>query len=111
MADEIAEEVELARDLRAADNRDERTRGRIERLGERIELGLHRPPRIGRQLVREAFGRRMRAMGGRKGVVHIEVAELGEFIHEGRIVLLLALVEARVLKEKHVAVLHRGDCA
>ena len=48
-------------------------------------------------------------MGGREGVVDIEVAELGEFGDEGRIVLLFALVEAGVLEQQNVAVLHRGD--
>ena len=48
-------------------------------------------------------------MGGGKGVVDIDVAELGELVDIGRIVLLLALVEAGVLEQEHVAVLHFGD--
>ena len=48
-------------------------------------------------------------MGGREGVVDIEVAELGELLDEGRVVLFLALVEAGVLQEQNVAVLHLGD--
>ena len=48
-------------------------------------------------------------MGGGEGVVDIDVAELGELGDEGRIVLLLALVEAGVLQQQHVAVLHRRD--
>ncbi len=51
----------------------------------------------------------MGAVGGGEGVVDIDVAELGEFVDMGRIVLLLALVKAGVLEEKHVAVLHFGD--
>ena len=51
----------------------------------------------------------MRAVGGGEGVVDIDVAELGELVDMGRIVLLLALVKAGVLEQKHVAVLHFGD--
>ena len=57
----------------------------------------------------EPFGRGVGAVGGGKGVVDIDVAELGELRDMGRIVLLLALVEAGVLQEQHVAVLHFGD--
>ena len=48
-------------------------------------------------------------MGSGKGVVDIEVAELGEVLDKGRIVLFLALVEAGVLQEQDVAVLHFRD--
>ena len=51
----------------------------------------------------------MGAMGGGEGVVDIDVAELGELVDMGRIVLLLALVEAGVFEQEHVAVLHFGD--
>ena len=48
-------------------------------------------------------------MGGGERVVDIEVAELGELFHKRRIVLLLAFMEAGVLQQQHVAVLHFGD--
>ena len=83
----------------------------LERLGERFELGLHGAPGIGGQLVAEAFGRGVRAVRGREGVVDPDVAELGECGDEGRVVLLLAGVEARVLEAEDVAGLHRGDRA
>ena len=82
---------------------------RLQRLVERLELGLHGAAGIGRQLVAEPFGRGMRAVRGREGVVDPDVAELGERGDEGRIVLLLALVEAGVLQQQDVAGLHRGD--
>ena len=78
LADQIAQEVELGRDLGAADHRDDRPGRRFERLAERLELGLHGAAGIGRQLVAETFGRGMGAMGGRKGVVDLDVAEPGE---------------------------------
>ena len=48
-------------------------------------------------------------MGGREGVVDIEIAERGERLDEFGVVLLLALVEAGVLEQQHVAVLQRRD--
>ena len=76
---------------------------------ERLELLLHRSSGMGGHLVRKPFRRRVRAMGGGERVVHIDVAELGERVDMGGIVLLLALMEARVLEQKHVAVLHFRD--
>ena len=77
---------------------DDRALRRFQRLRQRLELGLHGAAGIGRQLVAEPFGRGVRAVRGGEGVVDPDVAELGERGDEGRIVLLLALVEARVLQ-------------
>ena len=82
---------------------------RFQRLAERVEFGLHGAAGIGRQLVAEAFGRGMRAVRGREGVVDPDVAELCQLRDEGRIVLLFFLVEAGVFQAEDVAVLHRGD--
>ena len=59
--------------------------------------------------MRDAFGRGVGAVRGRECVVDIDVAELGERSDEGRIVLFFLLVEAGVLEQQHVAVLHRRD--
>ena len=83
--------------------------GGVQRLGQRLELGLHGAAGIGRQLVAEALGRGMGAVRGREGVVDPDVAELGQFGDEGGIVLFFLLVEAGVLEAEDVAVLHRGD--
>ena len=49
-------------------------------------------------------------MGAGEGVVDVDVAELGERLGEGRVVLFLALVEAQVLQHGDVARLHaRND--
>ena len=48
-------------------------------------------------------------MRRREGVVDVDIAELRELLDERRIVLFLFLVEAGVLQQQHVAVLHRGD--
>ena len=52
----------------------------------------------------EALRRRMGAVRRRERIVDIEVAERREFLHEGRIVLLLAGVKAGVFEEQDVAV-------
>ncbi len=78
-------------------------------MRQRLELRLHGAARKGRQLVRDALGRGVGAMGGREGVVDVEVAELGEPFDDRRIVLFLALVEAGVLEQQDVAVLELGD--
>ena len=109
LADEIFQEVDLGGDLGAADDRDHGLGRRVQRLVERVELGLHGAAGIGRQLVAEALGRGMRAVRGREGVVDPDVAELGQFRDEGRIVLFFFLVEAGVFQAQDVAILHRGD--
>ena len=106
---QIAEQVELGRHLGAADDRGHRPLRMLERLAERLEFGLHGAAGIGRQHVAEAFGRGMRAVRGGEGVVDPDVAELGQRGDEGRVVLLLARVEAGVLQAEDVALLHGGD--
>ena len=93
----------LDRDLGAADDRGHRALRRVERLAERVELGLHAAPGIGRQHVAEALGRGVRAVRGGKGVVDPEVAELRQLRDERRVVLFLAFVEAGVLEAQDVA--------
>ena len=109
LRDEIAEEIELGRDFRAADDGGERTLRVLHHLFEGFELRLHAASDIGGQAMGEALGRGMRTMGDREGVVDIDVAELGEFGDEGRIVRLLAAVEAGVFEQHDVAVGHFGD--
>ena len=109
LADEIFQQIDLGGNLGAADDRDHGFGRRFQRLAQRVEFGLHGAPGIGRQLVAEAFGRGVRAVRGREGVVDPDVAELCQFRDEGRIVLLFFLVEAGVFQTEDVAVLHRGD--
>ncbi len=51
----------------------------------------------------------MGAVGEREGIGDEDVAELGHLRGQGGVVLLLALVEACVLKHQNVAILHGGD--
>ena len=52
------------------------------------------------------LGGRVRPVGGAEGVVHVEIAELGQLPREGRIVFLLFVVKAQVLQQQHIARLH-----
>ena len=49
-------------------------------------------------------------MGGAEGIVDVHLADLRDLLGEVRVVLLFFLVEAGVLQQQHVAVLHSGDC-
>ncbi len=109
LVDQVAEQLELGGDLRAADDGRDRTLRIAERDRERLELRLHGAAGKGRQLVGDALGRGVGAVGGGEGVVDVEVAELGEAFDDRRVVLFLALVEAGVLEQQDVAVLHFGD--
>ena len=55
----------------------------------------------------DAVGRRFRAMRGAEGVVDVDVAQRGQLARELVAVLLLALVDAAVLEQHHLAGLHR----
>jgi hypothetical protein len=101
-------ETRFGRDLCAADDCNDWLGRRFQRLLKRREFGLHGAPGIGGQLVSEAFGGRMRAVRGRERVVDPDVAELGEFGNEGRIVLLFLFMEAGVFQAQNIAVLHRS---
>ncbi len=106
---QMAQQIELGRDLGAADDAHHRPLGMAERLVERLQLGAHRLARVGRQQPRHALGRGVGPVGGGEGVVDVDVAELGQLLGEGRVVLLLALVVAQVLQQQHAAGLQRLD--
>ncbi len=59
--------------------------------------------------MRQAFGRGMGAMGGREGIVDIDVAQFGERIDEFGIVLFLALMKPRIFEKQIIAIAHRGN--
>ncbi|CEG09411.1 hypothetical protein BN961_02837 [Afipia felis] len=108
LGDEVFEKIELGRDFRAADYGSDRMGRRFQRLGQRVEFGLHRAPGIGGQHMAEAFGRGVGAVRAGEGVVDPDIAELGEFGDKSRIVLFLAFMEASVLEANDVAGLHPG---
>src|SRR5882762_8041250 len=99
---QAGERGELRRHLRAADNRGERTLGLRERAAQRIELCRHQRPGTGdRRESRNRVRGRFRAMRGTEGVVHIDVAQRGDFPRQGFVVLLFAFVEPAVFQEHY----------
>src|SRR5690606_40691648 len=55
---------------------------------QRLQFAPHRLPGVGRQQPRQPLGRGVGPVRRRKGVVDVEVAQLGELRREGRVVLL-----------------------
>ena len=105
---ERLEHADLVGHLDAAGDHDERPLGRVQQAAERLELAPQQQPGSGRQQVRDALGRGVRAVRGAEGVVDVDVGELREGGREGRVVGRLAGVEAQVLEQQHVAVAQFG---
>ncbi len=85
-------------------------RGIVAHARERFDLAQKQIP--GRNLatdVRQTFRRRVCAVRGAEGVVHVHVTELGQLGDEGGVVLLLAGVEAQVLEQDRIAVAQLRD--
>ena len=115
--DQIPDQRNLVRDLGATENREQRPLRVLEHRRERLQFGLHQ--KAG-DLLRQVHpdNRGMRAMGGAKGIVHVNVAELRQarakrrhrrrigFLHRAVRPLHLALflnVKAQVLQEHDIA--------
>ncbi len=111
LVQKVAEQIELGGNLGAADDGRDRMLRRLERLLQRIELGLHGAAGIGGQIGcrHDCRIRGVLAMRDRKGVIDKDVAERREFLGEVLVVLFLAGMEAGVFQTKNVAVFHRGD--
>ncbi len=105
------EEIELGRDLGAADQRDDRVRWVFEGGAERLQFGLHVLPRRRRQEVRQRRDRGVRAVRRRERVIDIEVAERRQLLREAGVVLFLLRVEAQVFQQRHLAGVQCGDDA
>ena len=105
-AQQICQQVELGRDLGAADDGGDRA-GRVSQcLVEGVEFSLHAAAGIGGQFVRKAFRRGMRPMCHGKGIVDENIAEPRKGGRESRVVGFLSLMKARVLQTEKVAVAH-----
>ena len=71
------DDVDLAGDLRAAEDRDERPLRVLEGAVEVVDLLLHQQARDRRrQVLGHAFGGRVGAVRGPERVVHVQIAEL-----------------------------------
>jgi|GEM_PF-5421771 len=97
---ELIQHGDLARDLRAANDRHQRPVRRLQRLAQRLELGGQQRPghRIGGK-PRDTVGRGLGTMGGAEGIHDKQIAERGHAPRQGLVVVGLAGVEAHVLAE------------
>ena len=99
----------LSETLRAAEDRDERALRVGEHAGQRLDLARQQQTRVGGQEVRDALGRRVRAVRRTERVVDVDVGERGERRGELGVVRLLARLEAHVLEHDDLAVDHAVD--
>ena len=103
LRDQIAEQVELGRNLGAADDRRHRPLRCVQRLLQRFELLLHGAPGVGGEQMGDRLDRGVRAVRDREGVVDIDVAQRGELGGESGIVFFFALMEAGILQAQNIA--------
>ena len=74
---QVLDHLDLVRHLGAAEDGHERAGRGFERLAEVLQLLLHQQPGAGRRhQPDQRFHRRVRAVGGAEGVVHVDVAQL-----------------------------------
>jgi hypothetical protein len=109
LGDQMAQHVELGRDLGASDHGRNRAFGLAERLFQRLQLRFHGAPGISGQQAGDGFGGTVGAVGGGESVVHIQVAERSHFAGKLGVVLFLARVEAGVFQDGDVARLQLRD--
>ena len=112
--EQVVEDLELARDLRPADDRRERAGRLPHEPREHRDLALHQEARVGRQELGDADRARVGAVRRAERVVHVQLRVVRELLRESRVVLLLRRVEPQVLEDEQLAVaqpLHRVDRA
>jgi hypothetical protein len=87
--------------LGAADDGDEGVPGLVEQTADHLDLPGEQPTRRRGQVLRWPDDRGVRPVRGPEGVVHVAVVAGDELVDEGRVVRLLARVEAQVLQQLH----------
>ena len=88
LAEQVLDDVDLVGHLGAAEDRDERALGVVQRLAEIVDLLVHQQAGGGhRHVLDHALGGGVGAVRGAEGVVDVDVAELGELLGEAGVVL------------------------
>ena len=95
--------ADLVRDLEAAEHDDERPRRVAQQAAEDLQLADHQQAGHRRQVVRDALGGGVGAVGRAEGVVDVDVGEAGQLLREDGVVGRLLGVEAQVLEQQHLA--------
>ena len=103
----VSEQGQLGRHLGAGDDRQQRPRRVLQRLGQRIEFG-HQQRAAARDLgvADRAVRRGLRAMRGAERVHHEDIAQRRVFFRQRVVVLALADVHAAVLEQHQLPRLH-----
>ena len=108
LVDQVVDDVDLVRDLGAAQNGDERA-GRVgKRLAHDGDLLLDQEAAHSRQIVGDAGGGGVRAVRGAERVVDEDVRHVGKRLGQRGVVLGLALFKAHVLEQDGLAGLDLG---
>ena len=110
LVDHVADDADLIGDLCAADDGNERMLRVLERLADVVDFLFHQEASDRLDVLRNACVRSMSAVGNTESIVDCEVAAGSELLRELRIVLLLFLVVAEVLKQQDFARLQRSLC-
>ena len=101
--EEAVDHADLVGDLGAAEDDDQRPRGRLDHPSQLGHLALQQQAGVAGQAVGDALGAGVGAVGGAEGVVDVEVGQPGQSLGERRVVLGLPRLEADVLEQQHVA--------
>ena len=104
LVDQGFQHADLAAHLGTAHDRRQGALGLVDGALQVLELLLHQVAgHAGAQELGNALGGGMGAVGGAKGVVHIDIRQAGQLLSEAGIVLFLLREEAHVFEQHHVA--------
>ena len=110
LLEQVGDNVQLVRDLGAAQNGGEGTLGIVHGVAEVLDLLLHQVADSGvLDIVGHTGGGAVSAVAGAEGIVDISVGEAGQLFAESGLILGLFLAEAGVLQQNDVAVAHGGN--
>jgi hypothetical protein len=104
----LLDDVDLVRDLGAAEDGDKRAFGSADGVTQELQLLLDQEAnhsRLALHGLRDAERAGVLAVGGPERIVHVHVAELGKLFGEVRVVLFFLLVEAEIFQQQDVPVL------
>ena len=107
---QVGDDVQLVRNLGAAQNSGEGTLGIVHGVAEILDLLLHQVADSGiLDIVGHTGGGAVSAVAGAEGVVNVSVGQAGQLLAESGLVLGLLLAETGVLQQNDLAVAHGGN--
>ena len=112
LVEQVVDDLELVRDLRAAEHRDERSLGRLERVSHDLELLLNQEAAdsgLDESVFDDRGGRSVRTVRCAESVVDIDVAIGSELTAELFASALLLRIETQILEQHALSALACGD--